>query len=231
MKKLILHSETIYIAALLMLSLAVAMISCTDYGVSMVVAPAYILSLKFPQYLTFGQAEYIIQGILFAVFCILVRRVKPVYLTSFLTGLIYGVILDMWRAVVPVFNPNITEPGSLAALTEIIFFGTGMLLTAVSIAFMFRTYLYPQVYDFFVKGISEKFSLNIGKFKSLYDAASLTVSVVMTLLMFGSFRGIGFGTVILTVFNGIIINAAGKVIDRYFVIKPMFPSFSKKFDI
>lgn len=72
MKKITLYSEAIYVAALLMLSLAVAMISCTGYGVSMIVAPAYILSLRFPEIFTFGQAEYVIQGVLFIVFCLLV---------------------------------------------------------------------------------------------------------------------------------------------------------------
>lgn len=231
MRKITLYSETIYVAALLMLSLAVAMISCTGYGVSMIVAPAYILSLKFPELFTFGQAEYVIQGILFIVFCLLVKRVKPVYLTSFLTGLIYGVILDMWRAVIPVFNPNITEPGSLGTASEIFFFVLGMLLTSVSIAFMFRTYFYPQVYDFFVKGISEKFALDRGKFKIIYDASSFVLSVVMSLVLFGSVKGIGIGTVIVTIFNGAMINTAGKIVDRFCVVKPMFPTLCKKFDI
>lgn len=72
-----LYEEPVYLAALVMLSLAVAMTAAADFGVSMIVAPAYILSLKFP-FLTFGRAEYIIQALLFAVFCILMRRVKPV---------------------------------------------------------------------------------------------------------------------------------------------------------
>ena len=95
-----LYEEPVYLAALVMLSLAVAMTAAADFGVSMIVAPAYILSLKFP-FLTFGRAEYIIQALLFAVFCILMRRVKPVYLFSFVTCVIYGFVLDAWRSVVP----------------------------------------------------------------------------------------------------------------------------------
>lgn len=110
-----LYEEPVYLAALVMLSLAVAMTAAADFGVSMIVAPAYILSLKFP-FLTFGRAEYIIQALLFAVFCILMRRVKPVYLFSFVTCVIYGFVLDAWRSVVPAFNPAVTAPGSLLCL-------------------------------------------------------------------------------------------------------------------
>ena len=68
MKKIHIHSETVYIAAVVLLSFAVAMISSTGFGVSMIVAPAYILSLKVG-WLSFGQAEYVIQAGLFAVPC------------------------------------------------------------------------------------------------------------------------------------------------------------------
>ena len=44
----------------------------------MIVAPAYILSLKF-EFLTFGQWEYVLQSLLFIVFCIIKRKVKLIY--------------------------------------------------------------------------------------------------------------------------------------------------------
>ena len=60
-KKLKIPSEAVYILAVALLSLAVAMISAANFGVSMIVAPAYLLSLKL-EFLTFGQAEYVIQA-------------------------------------------------------------------------------------------------------------------------------------------------------------------------
>ena len=58
-KKIRIPGEAVYFAALIMLSLAVAMITCTNFGISMIVAPAYILSCKVSA-LTFGQAEYLV---------------------------------------------------------------------------------------------------------------------------------------------------------------------------
>lgn len=65
-KKLRIPAEVAYAAAVLILSFAVAMIASANFGVSMVVAPAYILSLRFDA-LTFGQSEYIVQALLFLV--------------------------------------------------------------------------------------------------------------------------------------------------------------------
>lgn len=58
-------SEAAYLFAIVTLSLSVAMLACADFGVSMIVAPAYLLSKKIG-FLTFGQCEYIVQGLLFS---------------------------------------------------------------------------------------------------------------------------------------------------------------------
>lgn len=220
-KKITVHSETVYFAAILILSFAVAMVSAANFGVSMIVAPAYILSEKI-SFLTFGQSEYVIQAILFIVFCIAMKKFKLVYFSSFATCLIYGAVLDFWRKAIPVFNPEITPPESMAMILRIIFFTAGMLLTSLAIAMFYRTYFYPQVYDFFVKGISTKYKKNTTKFKTAFDAGCLAVSLIMTLLMFKKFVGIGVGTVIITALNGILIGFFGKFIDKHITVKPFF---------
>lgn len=228
--KLRLHSEIVYFFALLLLSFSVALIAAADLGVSMVVAPAYIISLRFPV-LTFGQAEYIVQGLLFIVFCIVMKKVKLVYFSSFISCLIYGAMLDLWRAVVPVLNPEITEPGSMLLWVRIVFLVVGMVLTAVSISLCYRTYLYPQVYDFFVKGMYTKLGSDPTRTKMIFDASCLLTAIVLTLVLFRGIRGIGIATVIMTLCNGLLIGLSGKVVDRFFMIRPIWPSFAKKFDI
>ena len=230
MKKIKISCELDYILAILLLSFSVAMISCTDFGLSMIVSPAYILSQKLG-FLTFGQSEYVIQGVLIVLFCILMRKVKPIYFTSFGTGLIYGAVLDLWRLVIPHFNPSVTPPGSLPVPLRLLYFVLGMTMTSLSIAMFFRTYLYPQVYDFFVKGVSQKFGLDRNKFKICYDAAFLAISCAMSLILFRRFVGVGFGTLIMTACNGLLIGAFGKMLDRFFVFEPRFKKFSRYFEI
>lgn len=229
-KKIVLHGEFVYAAAIILLSLAVAMLSAANFGVSMIVAPAYIISQKLGV-ITFGQGEYLVQSILFIVFCILMKKVKIVYFSSFVTCLIYGAVLDLWRWSVPLFNPNITEPGSMSLPIRIVLFLGGMLLTSFSVMLFYKTYLYPQVYDFFVKGISARFGKDRTKFKIAFDFLCLAVSCVLTLVLFRKFIGIGVGTLILTALNGFIIGWFDKVFDRCVDLRPLFPKFAAKFDL
>ncbi len=230
MKQIRLPAEICYLLSILILSFAVAMVAAAGFGVSMIVAPAYILSLKVP-FLTFGQSEYIVQALLFIVFCLLMGRVKLVYFSSFLTCLVYGAVLDLWRLEIPLLNPAVTAPGSMAMPQRIVLFACGMLLTAFSVALFYRTYLYPQVYDFFVKGVSARFSLDRTKFKITFDVCSLLAAAALSLLFFGKFNGIGVGTLIMTALNGLLIGAFGKALDRFFTFPPLFPSFAARFTI
>lgn len=223
-------SEIAYVLAILILSFSVAMISATDFGLSMIVSPAYILSCKVDG-LTFGQSEYIIQGLMFVLFCILMKKVKAVYFSSFITGVIYGAVLDLWRLIIPHFNPDVTPPGSLSMPVKIIYFIIGIALTSFSIALFFRTYLYPQVYDFFVKGITEKYNLDRSKFKIAFDVTMLIISCIMTLAIFKKFVGVGIGTLIMTLTNGMMISFFGKALDKAFIFEPKLVKFSRYFEI
>ena len=229
MKRIRIPAEIVYVAAILLLSLSVAMAACTDFGISMIAAPAFILSEKLP--LTFGQCEYIVQGLLFAVFCILMKKVRTVYFSSFLTGLIYGAVLDLWRVLIPHFNPAVTAPGALPMPLRIVYFVLSMVICSFSIALFFHTYLYPQVYDFFVKGISAHFHRNRTRFKQCFDASCLVVSCVLTLVLFRRFVGIGAGTIVITLCNGFLIGKFSDFFDKHLAAEPLFPRFSAYFDL
>lgn len=229
-KKIPVYSELIYIIGLVVLSFSVAMTAAADFGVSMIVAPAYVFSLKF-DFLTFGQSEYVLQAVLFVIMCIILKKIKPVFLISFVTCIIYGGILDLWRTVIPVFNPQITPPGSMSFPVRIVFLIMGMLLTAISVAMLFRTYIYPQVYDFFVKAVSDSKKIDRTKFKRKFDGCCFVLACVMTLVFFRKFVGVGWGTVIMTLFNGILIGKAGQLFDYIFEIKFLFPKLEEKFRI
>lgn len=227
-KKIYVYAELAYVAALLILSLAVSMLAAANFGVSMVVAPAYILSLRV-DFLTFGQAEYILQGLVFTIMCFVTRKIRYTYFFSVAICAIYGVILDFWRGAIPLFNPQITPPGSFAMPLRITFFVCGMLMTAFAVALFFKVYLHPQVYDFFVKRVSRHFGFELAKFKLIYDGCSLLVASLMTLLFFGSFRGIGVGTLIMTLLNGHIIRFLGKYMDKHVVFISHWENLEKQF--
>ena len=230
MKKLTVYSEIAYLAANVLLALAVAILTAADLGISMIVAPAYILSEKVP-FLTFGQSEYVLQAVVFILLCVLLKRIKLVYFFSFGTCLLYGWVLDLWRVAVPLLNPTVIEPGSMGWPLRIGMFVFGALLTAFSVALFFKTYLYPQVYDFFVRSISSHFSLPIDKCKLAFDITMLLISVGMSLLLFGNFVGIGVGTVIMACGNGFVIGACCRWFDKHCTFRAVFPRLEKQFEV
>lgn len=229
MKKIKISSEVAYLIGVLLLAFAVAMITTADFGVSMVVAPSYILSLKLG-FLTFGQCEYIVQGILFIIMCIAAKKIKPIYLFSFFTCIFYGAALDVFR-LIPIFNPNVVPPENYSLLVRILLFAIAEIFIGIALSFAFKTYLYPQTNDFFVKCLSFKYSVNLSTFKRIYDFSFLFLSVAMSLILFKGFKGIGVGTIILTVVNGPLIGFFTKLIDKYCEVTPLFKKLEKAFEL
>lgn len=229
MKKIKIYSEIIYIVALFGLPLAVAVLAAADFGVSMIVAPAYIISLKFT-FFTFGQWDYILQGFLFIAFCIAMKKFKIIYCSAFVTCVLYGTILDMWRAVIPILNPQITTPGSMDLGVRIVLFVLGELLTSFMVMLFFKSYIYPQVCDLFVKGIAQRYKLNKVKFKLIYDFSYLAISILLSLILFKSFVGIKWGTVVIALTTGVILGCFSMIYDRFIETVPLFPKFEKMFN-
>lgn len=228
MKKIRVSNESIYVMAVLVLSFATAMLAAADLGLSMVVAPAYIVSLK-AGVLTFGQAEYIVQGMLFVLFCVLMRKVKGLYCFAFVSGLIYGVALDFWRMVIPHFNPEIFAPGTLPIGTRIFYFIAGYLLNSLGVALYFKTYFYPQVYEFFVKGISGHFHIALPKFKIGFDMSFLVIAIMLSFILFHGLVGIGVGTVVLAFGNGPLIGFYGRWMDGHLDAYTRWKKVEEKF--
>lgn len=228
-RKIKISSEVTYFAAIVLLSLAVAILSTADFGISMIVTPAYLLSLK-AGFLSFGQAEYVVQAIVFILLCIVLKRFRFVYFFSFGTCLIYGFVLDLWRKI-PFLNPAATPPGSMNLSLRIAMFVIGMILTSFSVALFFKTYLFPQVYDFFVKAVSCKYGIKLSRLKTIVDLSCLTASVIMTFAFFGKIRGIGWGTLIMALLNGTVIGFFSKLLDKAFDFKPTFTRFAAMFKL
>ncbi len=226
-RKLRIPSELAYIAAIVLLSFAVAVLSAADFGISMLVAPAYLLSLR-TSVLTFGQAEYVIQAGVFVVLCIVLRKFRLVYLSSFATCLIYGFVLDLWRRI-PFFNPTVTPPGSMALWLRIVMFIAGIVMTSFAVALFFKTYLYPQVYDFFVKAVSRRYGIRLSRLKTAVDLTCLAASVVMTFVFFGELRGISWGTLVMALVNGTIIGQFSTLLDRTCDFRALLPGAARGF--
>ena len=221
MKKRVFSSELAYVVGLTILALGVAMTERADLGVSMVVAPAYILHLKLSEsmpFFTFGMAEYCLQAVLLVLMVAVLRRAKLSYLFSFVTAVLYGFLLDFFIWVVG-FLPAPELVGRIAL------YAAGMLFSSVGVALLFRTYIAPEVYELFVKEVSARYGIEITLFKTVYDLTSCLVSVMLSFLFFGlwHFEGVKWGTVVAAFCNGPTIRVITKWLTKRFTFRDSLP--------
>lgn len=205
---------------MLFLTFGTALMEKADFGMSMVVAPAYILHLKISQslpFFSFGMAEYCLQLVLILLLVLILRRFKKGYLFSFLTAVIYGFVLDFFIALIagiPVQSSGVRA----------LFFVSGMLCGSVGVAFFFHTYFAPEAYELVVKELSVFLSKSITVVKTSYDIISLTLSVALSFCFFGflHFEGVKLGTLITALLNGWIIGRISAFMDSRFDFKDRF---------
>lgn len=217
MKKKTFYSEASYAMGVVLLSLATALTEAADFGVSMVVAPAYLLHLKLSEiipFFSFGMAEYTFQAFLIAVLALILRKFKLSYLFSFVTAVIYGILLDVFMKLLA-FVP--TE--HIAVRILLLFLG--VVICSFSVSLLFHTYIPPEAYELFVKEVSAKLGIEISKFKTGYDCTSCIIGIIMSFAFFGfgNFVGINIGTVICAVCNGPLIGLFGKIFEKKFEFK------------
>ena len=218
-KEKTLYCELAYVFGLILLAFGTSLMEKADLGMSMVVAPAYLLHLKISQFLpffSFGMAGYVFQAILLTVLSIIMKKAKKIYFLSFATAFIYGLILDLMIALVSLFNLN-------GIVWQIVLYALGLVICAIGIAFLFHTYFPPEAYDLFVKELSAKTNISIGKIKTIYDFSSCALSIILSLCFFGGFVGVKWGTIICALLNGLLIGLFNKFLDRSFTFKDALP--------
>lgn len=223
-------TEMAYALGLVILAFSTAMMERAAFGMSMVVAPAYLLHRWLAPvlpFVTFGTAEYILQGLLLVLTAAAVRRFRVSYLFSFVTAVLYGFVLDGWIALLAL----VPETVAGALPVRLFLYIAGMVFCAMGVSLMFRTYISPEVYELFVKEFADRWGKKISVVKTVYDCVSCAVAVAMSFAIFGAgvFVGVQWGTVVCALLNGWIIGRWGRFWDRFFVFCDRFPRLKKWF--
>ena len=211
------YAEAAYALGLLVLALGTALMEKADFGMSMVVAPAYLIYLKLSQTLpwfTFGMAEYCFQAVLLALLSLIMGRFRWTYLFSFVTAVLYGLALDAMMGLAAAF------PAGGFALRAA-YYLAGMALGSFGVALLFHTYITPEAYELFVKELTRKSGKETARVKTVYDLCSCLLAVGLSFLFFGfgHFEGVKAGTVLCALVNGLLIGQCGQLLERLFVFR------------
>ena len=218
MKKRVFYTEVAYVVGLVILALGTALLVYGGFGTSIVVAPAYILHLKLSQtwsFFSFGMAEYVIQAVILAALLILFRSRKWTWLLSFVTTVLYGLILDGGSLLTNLL------PQSLPL--QIVLYIVGIFMCTLGIALLFSTYFTPAAYELLVKVLSRRFGWKLHIVKTAYDCFSCLVAVGLSFLLFGRLEGIGVGSVVCALCYGMLIRLHTKLLERVWVFEDKLP--------
>ncbi len=213
--------ETAYLLAMVVMPFSIALMTKANLGLSMIAAPTYIIS-EYVSFLTYGQAEYIIQALVLLLMAAVVGKFRLIYLTSFLSAVIYGSILDLFIYLL--------SPVELTQFWQrVLAFAVGMVMTSLGVALFIKTYLPPCAYDYFVRTVVEEKHTDLRRTKLINDGVYLIISVALTLALFHKFVGITWGTLVITFCNGHIIAFFDKQMDKRFEFFNRFEKLAKYF--
>lgn len=207
---------------MLVLPLAVAIMAKANLGLSMIAAPTYIISEKV-SFLSYGQAEYILQTLILLLMAAVVGRFRLVYLTSFVSAILYGTVLDGYILLLSPINAD-------AMWQRIVMFVVGIILTAIGVEFFIKTYLPPCAYDYFVRTLVTEKHTDLRKTKLINDGVYLVFSVALTLILHRKFIGITWGTLVIVACNGNLIAFFDKLMDKHIEFFDRFPKLAKYYD-
>lgn len=217
--KRIFYCEIAYFVGIVVLAFATALMERANLGLSMVVAPAYLVHRKVSEFLpffSFGMSEYVFQAVLLVALTLIMGKGKIGYLLSFATAFFYGLVLDGAMGLVGLL-PVQGIGWRLAC------FGAGMLTCAVAVSLLFHTYFPPEAYELFVKELSQKTGMPIGKTKTIYDCCSCLLSVILSFAFFGKLVGVQWGTVVCALVNGWLVGQSSRILESKFQFKDAFP--------
>lgn len=225
MKKTVFYTEIAYVLAILFIAFGVALAAKAGFGVSMMSGPMYTLHLWLLQYtdvITLGTLEYILQGMIILLTSVLVRYFRISFLFSFATSVFSGLAIDFMFWLIEPFSAD-------TLFIRIIVFIASVLTCAFGVSCIFHAYICPAGNELFVKEVSAHFKKDIHKVKTTYDMVFLIISVILNLVLFGGFVGIGIGTVVTAIFNGPSISMFAHFLDKNFEFKAAFPKLEEYF--
>ncbi len=206
------------------MALGVALVSMSALGYSMIAAPVYLLFKKLNS-LSFGTVEYLYQGAMLLLLCLILGKAKIRYLCSFVAAVVYGMVFDLCLMLTDLLPPLL--PIRIGA------FVLGELCIAAAVCMFVHTEIAPCVYELFVKEIASRYRFSFSRVKLIFDLSLFVLSVALSLALFGIgafaepktlfsalldgyvLEGIGIGTLIAALINGPLIGGIDRVLTKH----------------
>lgn len=211
-KKITIYRELLLTAAIAMGSAGITLMVRSGFGISVASSVPYVFSLHFTQ-LSFGIWSFISYVFVIVLTVVLTQHFEKSYLVSFVVAFFYGLGNDLFK-----FCWSFLPSG---LLLHIVYYFCGWFLLSAGIASFIKSGLPPAPYELFVREVSRMKGLAVSRVKTMFDLASLIVSLLFITFVLRRLIGIGPGTVVAGLFNGTVVGYWLKLMNRHFRMRSL----------
>lgn len=141
-----------------------------------------------------------ISSIILILISSIIRRKKP-RIATFVTGLIMGLLIDFWVAIVQNINVD-------SLIMQIVVFAVALVLMGAGIAAYVISKLPPSPLDDLLVALDGATKISMGKIKIFIDITCMVVAFLLG-------GPIGVGTILMALLLGPTINFFYKLMDKY----------------
>ena len=196
----------ILILGLFIMSFGVALSVISDLGTTPISCIPNVLS--FASSLSLGMITIIFNFLLIIIQLLILRGdfEKREFLQIFVT-IIFGYFIDFALYVLSFINPsNLVEQWILCIMGCFII-AFGVLLEVNSNAIILPG-----------EGVSlavvRKFNIEFGKMKMIFDTTNVVIGAILSILLFGTFKGVGLGTIFAGIVVGYLVRQYAKILKK-----------------
>lgn len=207
-KKEITKRYILFIVSLFFAAMGVAVTKHGELGVSPISSVANILSYKFTS-LSLGMWLIIWNCVLILSQILILRKnFKLIQLLQIPLSFVFGYFTDFGMLCVSFIPVNSYVIRLILVICGIIILGFGISLSVIANVIM-------NSGEAFVKTVSDKFQKNFGNIKIGFDILCVTISIILSLLLFsGNVVGTREGTIISAFLTGIIVKFFTRILDK-----------------
>ena len=192
------------IAGLFVMALGIALMVKAELGTSPISSVPYVMSLKFTG-ISLGVFTILWNLVLIAGQAILLRGQFSLYqLLQIPISLLFGAFVDFCKWMLSTLEPAGYGMSALLLLGGCLVLALGVSCTVLAGVLM-------NSGEEFVNAVSIRTKKEFGTVKVVFDVSLVLLSVLLSLLFFGSVQGVREGTVVAAVISGFIIKGLNRL--------------------
>ncbi|MGI6031672.1 MAG: DUF6198 family protein [Eubacteriales bacterium] len=218
--KRIFPGELAMVLGLILNSFGLSLMIKSDWGTSPISSLPLVLSQLFP-FITLGTFTYIVQTLVILLLILSTRIFKPGYLVSVALAVAFGYMVDFSTFVLSFF-PN-------GLLLDAFYFALSMIMMSAGIGLLVRCRVPVLPFDTFTRDFSAHFSLSVKRVKTCFDLTCLILSLLLAAVGLHTVWGIGIGvgTIISSLFTGLLVGAVCRYYGQLFHFEPHWDALGK----